>query len=151
MHTATARQAQAPTPPKPQAHLLAHGRLYRAHVSLPQALCPIGEPLHERTVFFDAPHSDPAAHLEKLLALAWNVPTTDWAEQGHIYNVTPACDLAEEGLSEDHDQRLFETSWGGLEHMGFAQPDRVDIFAAPKLKRRLLDTLATLPRQGGAA
>ncbi|SFE88373.1 hypothetical protein [Paracidovorax wautersii] len=141
----TAQQRNTP------AYLLAHGRLYRAIVSLPRELCPADEPLHERVVFFDGPRRlNPDAHLEKLLCVAWNITTFDWAANGHIYNVTPAVELIEGGQSEDHAQRLFETSWGGLKSIGYAQADRIDIFAAPELKRRLMDTVATLPRQGSA-
>lgn len=48
---------------------LATGTLYRAFVTLPVALCPLGTTYDERTVFFEAPRgSDEAAHLEQLLA-----------------------------------------------------------------------------------
>lgn len=138
----------------PRAHILANGRLYRAIVSLPEGMCPKGEPLHERIVFFDGPCTQPVEHLETLLAHAWNTQTTGWAEDGFIYNVEPAFDLIEQGVSADLDARLFELSWGGPEGVGYADPARVDLFLAPVLKARLqtaLAAIATTAKKGGAA
>lgn len=136
---------------KPQPHLMARGRLYRAIVSLPHELCPRNEPLHERIVFFEGPFTDPAGHLETLLAHVWNIETTGWAEDGYIYNISPAFNLTEEGASEIPGARLFELSWGGPEGIGYADPARVDLFVAPMLKACLEAALKLLAKEGGAA
>lgn len=75
---------------------LATGRLYRAFVVLPAALCRPGHTYDERTVFFEAPRGkDEAAHLEQLLSTAWCVDTQGWAEDGAIYNIYSAAELYE--------------------------------------------------------
>lgn len=119
-------------------HWHAKGRLYRAFVSLPQAMCPAGEPLHERTVFFDGPRENPGEYLETLLAHAWHADTVGWCEDGHIYNLQSAASLVDEGLSDDANARLLETSLGGPQRIGYADPARTDFFAAPLLKAQLL-------------
>lgn len=138
--------------PKTPAHYAARGRLYRAIVSLPQSLLPRDEPLHERIVFFDGPRDEREhEHLEALLRHAWNIDTSGWSEQGYIYNVQSAYGLTEQNESADLDARLFELSWGGPEGIGYANPDRVDLFVNPVLKARLLAVLNRLPNRGGAA
>jgi len=149
--TNTAAQPPTPAGTEPKPYLLTCGRLYRAIVSLPPELCPLDEPLHERIVFFDGPRTDPADHLETLLAHAWNIQTTGWAEAGFIYNISPAFDLTQEGLSEDPGARLFELSWGGPEGIGYADPARVDLFVAPVLKARLQANLEQLPKKAATA
>lgn len=139
-------------------HYAAQGRLYRAIVSLPERLCPPDEPLHERIVFFDGPRTPDCAgaYLESLLFQAWGVGTANWCEDGLIYNIQSAQDLIEQNESEDLDCRLFEMSWGGPEGVGYAHPNRVDIFAAPVLKARLQAALdravqASVARSAAAA
>lgn len=131
-------------------HWQTRGRLYRAIVSLPPGLCPPGEPLHERIVFFDGPRQNAGEYLETLLAHAWHVDTIGWHEDGAIYNLQPATDLVDEGLSEDRDARLLETGWGGDAPIHYADPARTDVFAAPLLRAQLLALLARV-HEGGAA
>lgn len=137
------------------AHHLARQRLTRAIVSLPAHLCPKGEPLHERIVFFNAPRVKPADYLHTLLSHAWHTDASAWPCDS-IYNVQAASALVEEGVSEDSDARLFEIGWGGPEGVTFAGPEgvtfadpaRVDLFVSPVLKARLqsvLDGLQTAP------
>ena len=130
---------------------LAQKELYRAIVSLPAALCPRDEPLHERIVFFDGPRENPGEYLETLLAHAWHVDTIGWWTDGVIYNLASAAELTLENVSTDMDARLFELSWGGPERIGYADPARVDLFVAPRLKARLQTALDRLPKIGGAA
>lgn len=137
--------------PKTQAHYAARGRLYRAIVSLPQSLLPHDEPLHERIVIFDGPRENWHGHLHTLLAHAWNTDTIDWCGDGYVYNVTSAYDLTEQNESADIDARLFELSWGMHDGIGYAAPDRVDLFVNPVLKARLLAVLNRLPKRGSAA
>lgn len=115
----------------PLIHHMARGRLYRAIVSLPEAMCPRGEPLHERIVFFDGPRENPHEFLQTLLGHAWHVDTLDWLDNGCIYNLTSAHDLVEEGMSDDLNARLLETSWGGEPRIGYAAAERTDFFVAP--------------------
>ena len=129
---------------------LARGRLYRAIVSLPVAMCPRGEPLHERIVFFDGPRENPGEFLETLLAHAWHVDTLDWCADGCIYNLRPAQELIDEGLSDDVNARLLETSWGGAERIGYARPERTDLLVAPLMKARLLELQARVQKTAGA-
>ncbi len=123
-------------------HWQAKKRLYRAIVTLPQSMCPKGEPLHERIVLFDGPETNPGEYLETLLAHAWHADTFGWSNDGSIYSLQSAAQLVEEGLSEDLNARLFETGWGGAEPIGYANGSRVDLFVAPILKAALLETLA---------
>ncbi|WP_159917849.1 hypothetical protein [Pantoea sp. 18069] len=153
-HTAAKRStaARSAAPAIAPAHFLAHGRLHRAIVSLPQHMCPSDEPLHERIVFFDVPSPGNAGlYLVTLLAAAWNVDAEDWRENGLVYNVRPARDLFEEGMSADENARLFEMGWDGPQGVSYAEPRRVDLFVAPALKARLQATIDHLAREGLAA
>lgn len=134
----------AASPVYRRAHTLANGRLYRAIVSLPQNMCPKGETLHERIVFFDGPIQEAGGYLEKLLAHAWHIDTADWCVNGNIYNIDPAFDLIEQGEGADLDVRLFEIGWGGPQDVVYADPARVDLFVAPMLKARLQAALAQI-------
>lgn len=123
------------------AYYQAHGRLYRAIVSLPEHMCEAGRPLQERWVFFDCPASeDPGAWLERLLALAWNINTTGWGASGCIYNVQHARELIAQNDADD-DTALFECAWGseGTQHV---EPHEVDYFCTPRVRARLETALA---------
>ena len=132
-----------------RAHTLANGRLYRAIVSLPRDMCPKGEALHERIVFFDGPIQGAGDYLEKLLAHAWHIDTSGWCRSGYIYNIYPAFDLIEQGEDADLDMRLFEIGWGGPDGVIYADPERVDLFVAPVLKARLQAAQAHILVGGG--
>ncbi|PIF29398.1 hypothetical protein CLU88_4327 [Acidovorax sp. 56] len=134
-----AKQANTPRPPAGQpfpAHYQAHGRLYRAIVSLPDSMCKRDCPLQERWVFFDCPTGKrPDVHLEALLALAWNIDTTSWCDSGFIHNITEARELIKQGDADD-DTALFECEWGceGTKHVALAD---VDFFCTPRVRARL--------------
>lgn len=121
----------------PLIHHMARGRLYRAIASLPAALCPRDEPLHERVVFFDGPRENPGEYLETLLGHAWHVDTLGWCADGYIYNLQSAADLIEEGVSDDRNARLLETGWGGDAPIHYADQARTDFFVAPVMQARL--------------
>lgn len=146
-----ASQVQPSTrPPKGQhpAHYQAHGRLYRAIVSLPTSMCERDRPLQERWVFFDCPHSEvPHARIEALLALAWNIDTNGWCSNGLIYSIASACDLITQGDADD-DTALFECAWGGPDGAQHVSPHDVDYFCTPRVRARL--ELALLQAQLGA-
>ena len=102
LQSTACRPKAAPASPAPRlpgsrphpAHYQAHGRLYRAIVSLPDSMCERDRPLQERWVFFDCPgNTNPGERLEALLALAWNTDTTSWCDIGLIYNVSEASEL----------------------------------------------------------
>lgn len=143
--------------PRPAAagpvHWHAHNTLYRAIVSLPQALCPRDEPLHERIVFFDGPRKNPGEYLETLLAHAWHTDTIGWCHDGLIYNLQSAAELVEQGLSEDRNARLLETGWGGPEGISYAEAPRTDFFVAPELRKKLylLQTQVRIPKAWASA
>lgn len=118
------------------AHYQAHGRLYRAIVLLPDAMCERDRPLRERWVFFDCPAATrPGLHLEALLSLAWNISATGWCEHGVVYDIKEASDLIAQGDADD-DTALFERSFGpeGTEHVS---PNDVDYFCTPQVRARL--------------
>ncbi|MBD9407157.1 hypothetical protein IB236_17565 [Acidovorax sp. ACV02] len=153
-----ASQVQPSTrPPKGQhpAHYQAHGRLYRAIVSLPTSMCERDRPLQERWVFFDCPHSEmPHARIEALLALAWNIDTTAWCSNGLIYNIASASDLIAQGDADD-DTALFECAWGGPDGTQHVSPHDVDYFCTPRvragLELALLQAHLGAVLEGGAA
>lgn len=149
MSTTTAQQGTTPNP-QPIAR---RGRLYRAIVSLPEALCPAGETMHERIVFFTAPAGCPSSgqYLENLLSHVWNVEPCGWCDDGHIYNITTESALAWDGVSQDSDARLFETGWGGPDGVTYADPIQVDFLVAPALKLRLQTALDNMVAKGSAA
>ena len=152
-----ASQAQPSTRlPKGQfpAHYQAHGRLYRAIVSLPDSMCERDRALQERWVFFDCPgDTPPGDRLEALLALAWNIDTIGWADRGLIYNVTEASDLIAQGDADD-DTALFECEWGsdGTKHVPLHD---VDFFCTPRVRARLelalMQAHIGMAMEGGAA
>ena len=123
------------------AHYQAHGHLVRAIVSLPASMCQRDRPLQERWVFFDSPvGADRGARLAHLLALAWNIDTSDWGERGFIYNVAEARELIAQSDASD-DTALFECGWGGggVQHVC---TEDVDFFVTPAVRTRLLAALA---------
>lgn len=138
-----AKQASTPRPPAGHphpAHYQAHGRLYRAFVSLPRDMCERDRPRQERWVFFDCPTGDmPHAHVEELLALAWNISTKGWCDRGVIYSITEASELIDQGDADD-DTALFECQWGceGTKHVHL---DEVDFFCTPRVRARLEQAL----------
>jgi hypothetical protein len=147
--------ARPPSRPRTfPAHYQAHGRLYRAIVSLPQGMCERDRPLQERWVFFDCPGAERAAErLQELLALAWNTSTTGWADSGLIYNIVTASDVADQNGAHD-DAAWFECAWGS-EGTQYVSPDDVDYFCTPIVRARLEAALARATRgaaqEGGAA
>ncbi|WP_334022030.1 hypothetical protein [Burkholderia orbicola] len=128
---------------------LATGTLYRAFVTLPVALCPLGTTYDERTVFFEAPRgSDEAAHLEQLLARAWCVDTRGWGEDGTIYNIFSAAELYESKTDPAVDLRLLDIG-GGSDGVGpakayYARTPDVDLFVTPRVAARLRELLAVV-------
>lgn len=144
MLNTTAHPGTNPTPRQlSAAPTVRRGRLFRAIVSLPEAMCPADETMHERIVFFTAPAAaDPGEHLESLLSKVWNVMALGWCDDGHIYNITTESALAWDGVSQDSDARLFETACGGPDGVTYADPARVDFLVAPALKLRLQSALA---------
>lgn len=147
MSVATVSRPHIPARPHP-AHYLAHGRLYRAIVSLPRDMAERDRPLQERWVFFDCPTGEiPHPHIEALLALAWNISTTGWCDRGIIQGITHASDLIAQGDAND-DTALFERSFGpeGTEHVS---PHDVDYFCTPCVRSRL--ELALLHARVGPA
>lgn len=156
LQSTACRPTAAPANPAPRlpgshpnpAHYLAHGRLYRAIVLLPDAMCESDRPLQERWVFFDCPAAThPGFHLEALLSLAWNISTTGWCERGVVYDIKEASDLIAQGDAND-DTALFERSFGpeGTEHVS---PHDVDYFCTPRVRSRL--ELALLHARVGPA
>lgn len=148
-----ARSVGAALRPFP-AHYQAHGRLYRAIVSLPLHMCDRDRPLQERRVFFDCPTAiNPCARLETLLALAWNIDTAGWGEIGYIYNIYEASELIAQNDADD-DTALFECQWGceGTRHVASCD---VDYFVPPLVRARLEAALARVTvcplLEGGAA
>lgn len=162
--TSTACRPQvAPNSPAPRlpdsrptpTHYQAHGRLYRAMVSLPRDMCERDRPLQERWVFFDCPTGKmPHPHIEALLALAWNISTTGWCDRGLIYNITQACDLIAQGDADD-DTALFECEWGGSEGTKHVPMHDVDFFCTPRVRARLelalMQAHVVTALEGGAA
>lgn len=110
-----------------------HLTLYRAFVALPDSMAP--DSRQERTVFFEAPAKTPGAHVEKLLATAWNVSTDNWQEDGLIYNIASERAMFEAGIAEG-DARLLETGFGSGA-IRYAKPSDVDLFVTPRTRARL--------------
>jgi hypothetical protein len=137
--------------------------LYRAIVSVPDALCPRSEPLHERIVFFECwPPDKPSHRLERLLAEVWSTDTSGWANTGWIYNVCPAHELLERRFNEDapRDLALFETGAtnGDFPNTApngvlYARRGSVDLFVRPELGQALAGVLweVEILREAGAA
>lgn len=144
LQSTASRPTAAPANPAPRlpgsrphpAHYQAHGRLYRAIVSLPASMCERDRPLQERWVFFDCPTGDmPHGRIEALLALAWNISTLGWCDNGLIYNITEARELIAQNDADD-DTALFECEWGseGTKHVALHD---VDFFCTPRVRARL--------------
>lgn len=152
-----ATQATAPRPPAGHihpAHFQAHGRLYRAIVSLPVSMREHDRPTQERWVFFDCPADHhPGEWLEALLALAWNISTIGWCDRGLIHSTIEASELIAQGDADD-DTALFEYEWGnaGTKHV---RPRDVDFYCTPRVRARLelalLQAHVGKAMEGGAA
>jgi hypothetical protein len=136
---------------------LASGSLHRAIVSLPLQLCDRDSEITERIVFFECPRfrADEAGHLERLLAAAWCIDTTNWCEDGHIYNITSAHDriTGDTSFSEhpDVELRLFDTGCGGdgpnvvgPDRTHYARADQIDLLVSPRVAVRLQAHMATI-------
>ena len=144
LQSTACRPKAAPANPAPRlpgsrphpAHYQAHGRLYRAIVSLPDSMCERDRPLQERWVFFDCPgNTNPGERLEALLALAWNIDTSSWCDRGLIYNITDARELITQGDADD-DTALFECGWSS-EGIEYILPEYTDYFCTPRVRARL--------------
>lgn len=133
------------------------GRLHRAYVALPGSLCGRDRPMQERTVFFETAHGCAYAHLQRLLALAWGVDTSDWAGRGCIYNCHSARDLYANNTScapllrNAADLRLFECGWGGPDGIGaervhYSRAAECDLVVTPRVHARLSAALAEIER-----
>jgi hypothetical protein len=135
--------------------------VYRAIVSLSDALTSRDRPLEERIVFFEA---DPPrrAHetLTELLRTVWRVDTTDWVRDGLIYNVCSAVELigerAAEGLPPVH--ALFERASGGdgsdplmVDRVRYARLHEVDLFVRPQAYQALLRVIREIDARYDAA
>lgn len=130
------------------------GRLHRAIVCLPSELCQRDRPMQERKVFFEAnSYGGEARQLEALLAIAWNVDTTEWCERGFIYNLVSAHEVLRMGYSfgpeETGNLRLLESGCGGDGDYAVG-PDRihywraadVDLFVTPAIAAHMHELLA---------
>ena len=80
-------------------------RLYRAFVS------PSEFRDQERTVFVEAFSRETAIRKIAAVVSALEYGATDESVRERVYNCTSAVELAEEGVSEDHALRLYETGW----------------------------------------
>lgn len=156
LQSTVCRPTAAPASPAPRlpgsrpnpAHYQAHGRLYRAIVSLPRDMAERDRPLQERWVFFDCPTGEiPPPRIEALLALAWNISTIGWCNRGLIYGIAEASDLIAQGDADD-DTALFECELGseGTKHVPLHD---VDFFCTPRVRARL--ELALLQAHFGTA
>jgi hypothetical protein len=94
---------------------LAIARLYRAHIQ-PSEWRGI-----ERTAFVEAFNRDAAARKIAAAVAALEYGSTTEQVQERIYNVTSGTQLVAEGLSLDHELRLFETGWSGQEAIAFVE------------------------------
>lgn len=131
--------------------------LYCAIVTLPQHLCQRDRPLQERVVFFESKPGDACATLERMLAVAWNTNTDGWVRDGLIYNVNSARECFDYTSEGGGDSRLFESSWGGPEGIGYHQREDMDFFVPPVRKARLeaalrsVEALEAARNRAGAA
>lgn len=128
---------------------LGNGLLHRAIVSLPQHMTERDKPLQERIVFFEVPAGTDVGrgeYLEKLLAVTWGIDTTNWCENGYLYNINTTQDLYSYafGLEDTGELRLFETGCGGdlmpaigPNRIHYARAADVDMFVPPKVAARL--------------
>ncbi|MCW5319659.1 hypothetical protein D5039_00215 [Verminephrobacter aporrectodeae subsp. tuberculatae] len=146
LHPSTGAVAppQAPAVRLPLIHHMSEGLLGRAFVTLPEHMCPDGQP-HERVVFFEAPSQDNAfVFLQTLLAHTWSQETSNWVKDGHIHGVTTMCFLLYSGLSENRDFRFFELDSDPKNGVRYANPAQVDLFVTPKVQTRLHKVLRSI-------
>lgn len=102
--------------------------LWRAHTSLAREVTS-----NEFTIFVRAVNRDAAhAALERVILAIW--PNTDLEDA--YYNLTPASELIEQGVSLRENSRLFETGWQGdrvvswVQRPVFAVSDVAELFEA---------------------
>lgn len=134
--------------------------VYRAIVSLPDALCLPEHPLAERIVFFEAqpPRGNPEI-LEELLRSVWHIDTTNWVRDGLIYNVYAAVDLIRERVEDGvpHAHSLFDIGGGGppnprlVDGVLYARADVVDLFVRPQTHAALLRVIREIDARYAAA
>lgn len=99
----------------------------------------------ERVVFFEANIDKAGSQLQQILALVWGVDTTNWCEDGSIYNVNSASELERDswaGKIDGDGLYLFETGCGGAKGIGpgrihYARAADVDCFVSPRHAKRL--------------
>ncbi|MCW5323714.1 hypothetical protein D5039_21990 [Verminephrobacter aporrectodeae subsp. tuberculatae] len=149
----------AEVPPKepanrwPPIHLLTEGELFRAFVTLPEHMCPDGQPRHERVVFFEVFNkSNALIYLQPLLAHAWVQDTSDWVKHGYIHGIELVRTRQYNGLSENRDVRVFELDSNHKDCIRrdgvyYANPAQVDLFTSPKVQIRLRQALRSI--EGG--
>lgn len=82
-------------------------RLYRAFVSGRD-----GYRNPERTAFVEAASREGALRKIAAVIVALEYGSTVESVSERIYNLNRAAECIEEGLSEDHELRIFETGWG---------------------------------------
>ena len=127
------------------------GSLHRAVVAVPDPSAL--RPYAERIVFFEVHTSvSPCAHLESVLALVWGIETAHWCEDGGIYNIRSASEMARDcwaGAADSDGLYLFEIGAGGEDGLGpgrvhYARAADIDCFVSPLLASRLQQVLWTV-------
>lgn len=122
--------------------------LFVGQVEIPESLIGRDGP-QERRVFFEldkSEASDPALHLQQLLAQIWHVDTSDWLSRGLICNVYEANECISQSLADDSENRelgLFECGSGsesfgvGPDLIHYWRRNEVDMFVMPLVAERL--------------
>jgi hypothetical protein len=135
--------------------------LYRAVVSVPDALSTRERPLEDRFVFFEGdPPRRPVEALTDVLRSVWRVDTTDWSHNGAIYNVYSAIELirdrVEDGIPPAH--ALFDIGGGGdgfdprlVDGVRYARMNEVDLFVRPQARHALLRVICEIDARFDAA
>lgn len=105
--------------------------LWRAHTQLPAELAGEEFTIYVRAIDFKTAK---LAVQRALLAMYEGRPALDLDEA--FYNLTSAAELIDQGVSDDHVARLFETAWQGAKVEGWVQrpvfvvPDAAALHAA---------------------
>lgn len=97
--------------------------LWRAHTQLPRELASNDFTIYVRAIGSDAAHQ---AIQRALQAMYEGRPALDIDEA--YYNLTSAAELIEQGVSDNHASRLFETAWQGSKVEGWV---RNPVFVVP--------------------